>query len=164
MKSIYTYYTDGKPALPAGQNAGRAKAIAYAEGKTKIMSFPPRLNHGKIPSLTDAAAILAGAGIALGPVVMPKVDLTKRPQELFGVIVPPVLVPGNYNAQPVPGGYAIFNGANRAGGYSTLPTLDEACRIVYQLNGITTRSNNQIMMDVCTSLKIKRLAAEAAAQ
>lgn len=61
---IATYYTDGDPARPAGQNKGRRTALAYYENKRAIVSFPARLNNFKMVELDDVPGILAGVSVA----------------------------------------------------------------------------------------------------
>lgn len=63
MRSIGTYYTDMQPAKPHGQNAGRATAVGLSVNRKIILSFPARLNSGRIPDIREVSAILRGDSI-----------------------------------------------------------------------------------------------------
>jgi hypothetical protein len=60
VKYIASYWVDGKPSNGFGLNKGRQTAIGYFVGGNCVLSFPPRLNDYKMPTLKDAANLLKG--------------------------------------------------------------------------------------------------------
>jgi hypothetical protein len=61
---IASYFVDGLPSLGLGKNKGRRTAIGYFLNKQCVVSFPARLNGRNVPTMSEAAAILRGDGVA----------------------------------------------------------------------------------------------------
>lgn len=79
---IASYWTDGKPSAGLGKNKGRRTAIAYSVNKQMIVSFPPRLNAGRIPELDEVPAILAGVSVAAACTVFNKANIVRLAERM----------------------------------------------------------------------------------
>lgn len=79
---IASYWTDGKPSAGLGKNKGRRTAIAYSVNREMIVSFPPRLNAGRIPELDEVPAILAGVSVAAACTVFNKANIVRLAERM----------------------------------------------------------------------------------